>query len=574
MKKLMVAGLFIVMALAVSGLFFTSSSDFPTETKEPTDKSVTIEKIADDAFSEPRIYDQGFAADTPYISIIFDDGHDDWYDSVLVWNQHGFVFGFGVPRNGIGTSGTDSLTATEVQYLYNYRNEILNHFWAMGKAYYFSFCGEDKLEKQINDTYRYFIDTLGVGIYDLPGEIGGDLPAGDRTIISDAKVAENHYYCTGGTANQANSYEADSVLAWDQVTIANRWFRYCGSIVPWGIDTLHTGTWGPTTADTVYYAQKNLIFQNAIANRWTVPACFTNGPSPTSGNIWTEAQARVATRFAIKNNAAATFFFHRDSTATWFSDWLWWVRSLEDSGYVTIKRPYELVRDWQMRPMKMGVNLFPNPHFQRVSWNDNPDGLFFGLWNNITGANNDNVAWYVKSDSTGFDGNQYAEIFPGGNNHHLVWGTRVPRNCYIYASCRIKGFGAFDTASDSMMVALHIQGMSPNLNDAEDANSTTSFEGWNLFTTSNSGFQQEPSGAPLSSVNAGYTWDAGFDAAVRWVHGDESVWKTLEAWSLAEEAGYYLITLDFNTKVTAASGRGISIDDFTVYLAPGPAPGR
>jgi hypothetical protein len=367
------------------------------------------------------------------------------------------------------------MTSAEVQEAFGMGCEIMNHAWAKGGTYYLSYLGRARQDTVITRSVNYFLDTLAVGIPGTdPLQIGFNYPGSDWNEVTRLKVAERHLYGSGCTPVITNQYEKAKATV--GVDCGSKFWRHSGNMLGGHMDTIyvadqvHGGAAGADTSDRIIRSH-SLIWPNSIFDHYRVPACFTHGTSPTSGDgtIQQLAEAKAGVEFAKRNNAATTFFFHEwdsvyaapDPSVLWMSDFCSYLKEQQDSGNIKVVTLWDLTKDWVLRPVASDYNLFPNPTCTLTTWGGWADG-----WMRGGAYDGGTVIWSKESsDTAGFvlGDETHARVKTGGAGGELVFARPVPPDCWVTWSFKLNGYKSF--TADSVDFEAIIEARRPETED-------------------------------------------------------------------------------------------------------------
>jgi hypothetical protein len=539
-----------IALLVLSVAFALGFRHSTLETFVPAGGSVGAGQIADGALDESRLFDRGFVPDTATICIVFDDGFASVYDSMLYWNTQGIYFGLGIIAGTCDTAtvGGPRLTEAQVRTLAANGNEILNHGYKSVKG---SALSAEKQEIEINRAYEWLTDTLGVTVK------GYSYPYGDYNDTYWLAVAKNHEYGTGLTSAMNILYEQDSSLAYP---VDNRWWRFTGSVCAY-VDTLKWGA-GPTTE----YG-RGLVYPGAVPNQWLIPVVSSSGPDSGDGTCDYYEQAKCLVKLVERNGAAGGFYFHKwDLQACpYITDFMKLVKAECAAGRLRVRSQAWIAENYVLRQPASGVNLFPAPSLttslvdRAAGAAKKPDGFQMWLWHTGT------PVWILRSDSAGFQGStNYAKIRPLTSDA-LTFTRYVPGDCYVTASFKANAFGAFATATDSLMIRTAFAVKQPiwtgNATQVPGA-----ADGYRSIYQTNvlakgidaGGFPDQPS----AITNAG-----GYLMQARYLNGDARTWKEIRLTHYVGDPAIVTWVITFSTSpIFAASPAGIKMDDVSFVI--------
>lgn len=460
-----------VLVIAFAVLFLASGfSRSGLERFVPANRSVTSAKLADGSIGyNPLQYDRGTRLDTPYVSIMFDDGKDIW-DSCERWVDAGLVFCFGIPYNIVRNAVADSMTAAEVREAFSKGCEITNHNYT-GAANWGSRIGGTDMERVIDRTAAYFLDTLRVGCPGTdPLQIGYNYAGGDWREWLRLRIAERHVYAAGGMVTGTIQFENDAGLA---VKTSNSYVRWGGNLLGNYMDSVLVSAYrgrsaAPGTTMVRTFRNGMLIWPGSFFDEYRVPGGISHGPSPADGGgtIQQLNEAKAVVRFAMKHGAAIQFGFHHwDSVYTngypdslWMSDFCAWLVEKQDSGLIKVKTVWDIVRDYGMRPPASDWNFFPDPACTTFSWEGSihrPDGWMYGGTYDYS-----TLPWTVeRGESAGFGGDTVCAEWRSGSSQFLGFARVVPPDCYVTFSALVN---ASQAAEDSVRYDAWLDVRAPN----------------------------------------------------------------------------------------------------------------
>jgi hypothetical protein len=549
----------------------------PKRTAAQRTAEVDASGIEQHSLDHPLVFDSGFQPTTGALVVCFGtkvpyDSLDEYHDTL---DRKWSIF---IHRNRVDSTGY--LDSASIYNLYRDGHEIGNAGVDLGDSNWVSYCGPDRLDKIITDTYTYLVDTLDISCY-------GYNFGKDYTPLGVLKAAANHQYGITLDIFDSPAYEADTTTARFSegalgFPVADSYRRYTGQYIGKYLDTLKVES-------STFYTS-DLIQPNSITNHWKIPVGFYY-LSNSDTNVDSLEIFQGMVHFAMRSRSLAIFMVEEwDTNATWLGTALTWADSLVDAGDLSMPLMKDAVKDWVLRPVASGYNFLPWP--PDSSWGTRPAGWMYTAMpessENYTGSGTNAFTWYYKDDGKGLGylaanrAGEYVEVAPPTKQGvKLMSALAVPGNCWVHFGVCANAESSFNTLTDSLKMVVQLQPADPQYSGYAwmDTTGVDSIQGlryvrsqvdYDSTQAEAHKYVLDVSGAlgAFSEISGTGTLD--YPAQARWLRGNRDRWLWITHDIYVDDPKVVLALLGFTDAAGALpawrSGRGIKIGYWYLYF--------